>query len=198
MQTRLLKTAGFTLALLPVLTLASCSHGIKGTETESVVQTAEGTTIVDTYTVDGTVTAIDPAKHTVTLTGPHGGTQVCKAGKGVNFDALKVGDTVKATLTEKVAVQLQKGVAPESAGEGDAVALAARGNTSEVFMGDTRELTAKVTAVDTKSRKVTLQFVDGKSDSFKVGPKIDLNNVKLGDDVVARLTEAVAIDITGK
>ncbi len=39
----------------------------------------------------------------------------------------------------------------------------------------------------------TLQFPDGKAKNFVVRPDVDLTKVKLGEEVVIRATEALAV-----
>jgi len=36
----------------------------------------------------------------------------------------------------------------------------------------------------------------GKERTFKVNPKVDLSALKTGDDIVLRVTDALAIDVT--
>jgi len=54
-------------------------------------------------------------------------------------------------------------------------------------------LTAKVTAVDPKKGTVTLMGPEGKSKTMKVSKKVNLKQLKKGDDVTVRYTEALAI-----
>jgi translation elongation factor P/translation initiation factor 5A len=65
-----------TLALLPaaILTFTACStmDGVEGVEKTTVIETADGAIIVDTFTTTATVTAIDSAKRKVTLVSPSG------------------------------------------------------------------------------------------------------------------------------
>jgi hypothetical protein len=62
-----------------------------------------------------------------------------------------------------------------------------------VILADTTEITDKFHAVDAGSRTVTLQGVSGKPRTFRVGPNVNLADVKKGDDVVVRYTEALAV-----
>ena len=49
--------------------------------------------------------------------------------------------------------------------------------------------------MDAEARKVTLQFVDGTSDTVTVGKAVDPSKVSTGDSVTARLTESIAIAV---
>jgi Cu/Ag efflux protein CusF len=64
-----------------------------------------------------------------------------------------------------------------------------------VLMANTVEVTAKVEAIDLEHRKATLRFPDGKSKTFKVRKDVDMTKAKLGDEVVFRTTEALAITV---
>jgi hypothetical protein len=150
--------------------------------------------IVDTITATATVTAVDHAKRTVTLRNPDGTTSMYKVGKDVvNFDQIKVGDQVKATLVESLALAIRKPGEPPSAGESRTVALAPRGAKPGGIVVDTAELSAKIQAIDTTKRTVTLMGPAGNKQTLKVGPDIDLTKLQVGDNVVVRYTEALAL-----
>jgi hypothetical protein len=64
-------------------------------------------TVGSSVTVTATITAIDLAKGTVTLTGPGGRSQTIKARDPSNLRRVKVGDLVEITYSEAVAVSVQ-------------------------------------------------------------------------------------------
>src|SRR5262245_22896895 len=195
MITNALKLAACALVPAALLTFTSCSTALKGTEQTSVLETPDGAMIVDTYTIIAKVTAINATKGTVTLSeGKRSHTY--KVGSDVNLGRLHIGDSVTATLTEEVAIALRKPGTPPSAGEGAAVALARNGATRAEFMADTVQMTATITALDAKARKVTLKFEDGTSKTLRVGKNADLNAVNVGDAVTLQAAEAVAISVT--
>jgi len=113
----------------------------------------------------------------------------------VNFNQIKVRDMVRVTITQKLAVNLRKEAQPESAGVAATVVLAPKGAAPGGVVAATSEVTATVTSVDAQSRKVTLQFVDGTSETVQVGKSIDFSKVNPGDSVTARLTESIAIAV---
>lgn len=60
-----------------------------------------------------------------------------------------------------------------------------------------KTVTAIVTAIDLKTRHVTLQLPDGTSQTFAVGPQArNLPQTKVGDQVVVQYQEAIEIDVT--
>ena len=140
------------------------------------------------------MTAIDAVHRKVTLVGRDGTKAVFKASPEVrNFDQIRVGDQVKATVVEQLVVFLRQNGTPAGDGQASLVALAPKGAKPGVLMADTVEITATVKAIDLKRHKATLQFPDGKSKTVAVRPDVDLTKVKLGEEVVIRTTEAMAI-----
>lgn len=58
------------------------------------------------------------------------------------------------------------------------------------------EVTAKVTAIDTKNRKATLLLANGEKETVKVPPEaINFDQVSVGDIVKATLTEEVVVHL---
>lgn len=182
-------------ALVFLLAFAACSTAPEGTENITVIETADGAIIVDTFTTTATVTGIDRAKRKVTLVTPGGTKSTYQAPpEMVNFDQLRIGDQVRATLTEEVAVFIGSG-APPSAMAATGVALAPVGAKPGGVLVDTSQVTAKVTAVDAKSRKVTFQLPDGSSKQVKAGKKVDLSAVRPGDNVTVQVSEGLALTV---
>jgi len=71
---------------------------------------APGGTIESALTITATITAFNPARGTVTLTGPQGTSQTFKAHRPADLEKLQVGDLVDITYSEALAV----GVRPEA------------------------------------------------------------------------------------
>lgn len=190
-------TKPVVLALLPaaVLTFAACSTAPEGYGETAVIETPDGAVIVDTFTTTATVTGIDSAKRKVTLVTPKGSKSTYVAGpEVVNFAQIRIGDQVRATVTEEVAIFIGSG-APPSGMAATGVALAPVGTKPGGVIVDTAQITAKVTAVDVKSRKVTFQLPDGSAKTVKVGKKVDLAYVNPGDNVTVQVSEGLAITV---
>ena len=135
--------------------------------------------------VTATVEAINPATRTVTLKGPEGHTRTLKVDHAVkNFDRVKKGDQVTAEYYEETAIFVRPSSEPPTAAEAGAVDVAPRGAKPGVAAVDTVVVTATVEAVDPQQRTVTLR-----------GPQGNLVTLKVGDEVVVRHTEAVAIAV---
>jgi Cu/Ag efflux protein CusF len=185
-------------ALIPALALVLASYVGPGAayaaSTRDQIGPMGGAIATETTTMTATVQAVDRAKRTVTLRSPDGTTSTYKVPKeAVNFDEIKVGDQVKATLVESLAVVIRNTNEPPSAGERQTVALAPKGAKPGGIIVDTATLTARVTAVDAAQRTVTLVGPAGNTRTLKVGPNVDLTKVQRGDNVVVRYTEALAL-----
>jgi hypothetical protein len=190
---RTLKTTALTAALFA---FAACAPRPPPPTVETtVIETPTGAEIIETIQLTATVVGISYETRQIVLLGPGGREVTYKVDKNaVNFDQIKVRDQVKAAITEKLAVALSKDK-PASAGAAAAVVLAPKGAMPGGVVAATSEVTATVTAVDAKARKVTLQFVDGTSDTVMVGKAVDLGKVNPGDSVTARLSESIAIAV---
>jgi Cu/Ag efflux protein CusF len=189
-----------TAALLPVALLAfsSCSTEPRG-EGAGFAAIQPGVPVgirVDTYKETATVTGIDKATRKVTLVTKDGAKSTVKCGPEVaNFAQIEVGDQVKATVTEQLVVFVRQPGEPAGDGAASVVALAPIGAKPGGVMANIEEITAKVKAIDLKHRKATLLFLDGTSHTFKVRPDVDMTKHAVGDEVVFRATEAVAVSV---
>lgn len=198
MKTKTLKWVGATLGSAVMLSLTSCSSTPKvEPNTTAVYQPGvPGGIYVQTYKNTATVTAIDAANRKVTLVTPDGRKETFKAGpEVVNFDQIRVGDQVKATLTEQLAVYMAKGNPPASEGAAAVVTSAPEGAKPGALMANTVQLIAKVKAIDLKHHKATLELSDGTTKTFAVRKDVDLTQRQVGEEVVIRATEAVAIAV---
>ena len=198
MRTNLLKWSVIALTPAAVLAFTSCSSEPKIEPTTSAVyqQGVPGGILVETYKNTATVTAIDATSRKVTLVTPDGRMDSFKAGPEViNFDQIRVGDQVKATVTERLAVYMAKDNPPAIEGEAALVALAPKGAKPGALMANTVQVIAKVTAIDLKHHKATLRFPDGTTKKVAVRNDVDLTQRKVGEEVVIRVTEAVAISV---
>lgn len=156
-----------------------------------------GVVVADVVVITATVEAVDKDKRTVTLKGPKGRTVVLKVGPDAkNFDQIKVGDKVKGKFLDAVALFVRKSGAPPDAAEMQAVSVSPRGQKPMVMAVDTVEITAKVEKIDYTKRLVTLKGPDGQMKTIKVDSRVKrLGEVKVGDEIVLRHTEAVALEV---
>lgn len=184
------------LVIIPALTLALPGYAQDSKASPKAKPDAAGAIEVDAITATSKITAVDSTKRTVTLTNEAGESNTYKLGKNVrNFDQIRVGDQVKATLLNSVAVVVRKSSAPADAAEGRLVAVAPKGAKPGVVLAKAREITAKIVSVDPQARTVTVEGPKGGKPTIKVGPKVNLNELQQGDDVTLRVTDALAISV---
>jgi hypothetical protein len=184
------------LVVLLALGVASFAFANGNTEPKAPARPV-GAVVIDGAKLTATVEAIDLAKRLVTLKGPEGNLVTFKAGEAVrNLDQVKVGDKVVAVYLESVAVFVRRAGDPPSAGETDMVGVAPKGAKPGVLMVQTNEVSAKVEAIDLKARTITLMGPEGKTMKVKVDKSVKgINKLKKGDDIVLRVTEALAITV---
>jgi hypothetical protein len=200
MKTKYLKIVAISALPAALLAVTSCSSSPKGgVQSTSTTQTKKGVpggSVVNTHKTTATVVAVDALTRRITLQTGDGRTEVVKAGPEVaNFNQIQVGDKVNVTLTEQLVVFLQRGDSGGSGSRESTVAVAPAGAKPGVVMADTIETSAKVVGLDQKQRVATLQFPDGTIRSVTVRPDVDMTNAKLGDTVVIRSTEAMAVRV---
>jgi len=170
------------------------AYSSQGTTAAAFTKGVPGGTIVDTTTLTARVDAIDPATRKITLVEPDGKKTVIKAGpEVVNFDQIKVGDQLKATVESEVVVSVRPAGSPSSYERSTSIAGAEKGERPGVAMTDSAEVTATITSIDQKKRRATVRFPDGRTVTVRVRPDVDLTKVSTGDQVVIRATDAVAI-----
>jgi len=155
-----------------------------------------GGVAIDSMQATATVVAVDPAKHTVTLKLPNGKVHTFKAAKVTDLNLLKKGDKITATLTEMLAVYVEKAGGKPKATETTTVMLMPKGaGAGRVIAAKTYRVTGKVQYIDAQNRTVTITWPNGQSRVIKAAPRIDLRAFKAGDDVVIRYTEALALSL---
>jgi hypothetical protein len=167
------------------------------TAVEKMAGDKPGVVVAEAVKVTATVEAVDKDKRTITVKGPQGRMVTLKVGpEAKNFDEIKVGDKVLVEYLDALAVFVRKSAAPPEAGETVAVGVAPRGKKPAAVVVDTTELTAKVKAIDYAKRTVTLEGPEGKTKTIKVDPRVKrLGEVKVGDELVIRHTEAMALAV---
>ncbi|HWQ91679.1 MAG TPA: hypothetical protein VN673_08405 [Clostridia bacterium] len=175
---------------------AAQGSSAQGSSVASYEPGVPGGAVVETYQTTATVTAIDPAERTLTMVSPNGKKTTFKAGpEVVNFDQIRVGDQVKATLTEQLVVSMGTEGSRQDEGADSTIQLAPKGAKPGVMVADTVQVTAKVVAIDAKQHTATLQFPDGSTKKVSVRKDVDLTQRRVGEEVVIRATETRALSV---
>jgi hypothetical protein len=188
------------LAFVPaaILTLTACKSTPTGetTTTSTIQQGQPGGIVVKTHKTKATVTGIDRDDREVTTVAPDGKKTKFICGPEVrNFDQIRVGDQVKATVTEKVAVSLLDPGLTRTSSQSSVVALSPKGEKPGVVWANVVETIARVEKLDLKKREVTLRFPDGDSETYEVRKDVDMSRARLGQEVSIRSTKAVAVHV---
>jgi hypothetical protein len=142
--------------------------------------------VIEAITAGATVTAVDKAKRTYTVTGQKGKSHTFTAGADMqNFDQIKVGDKVDASYAEEASISVNKtGLTPIIA-EKTTVARADKGGRPGMIVTNTVEAVGVITAIDQKTRSVTVKGPRGNELTTTVKTDVpNFNNVKKGDNVV--------------
>jgi hypothetical protein len=191
-------TFGALLLALGLLPLAAQAQSTPQTQGE--VATGPGKVAgAATTQITAKVTAVDPAKRTITLQGASGKTRTIEVGDQVsNFDQIKVGDTVHAKYTQALALELKKGATTMSAPTQEGAVTPPPAPGAKPGGTIARKVTAmtEVTAVDPAKQMVTLRGPEGNEVDVDVQDPNQLKNIKKGDHVQVTYVEALAIAVT--
>jgi hypothetical protein len=184
-----------------MLTLSSCSTTTYGpiddkAHNATFDKGVPGGTIVETYELTATITAIDALARKVTLVTKEGEKTTVKCGpEVVNFDQIRVGDIVKAMVTSQLTVAMADAAAPPIDSAATVVLLAPKGVKNGGLMAETQEYTATITGINLKRHQATLRFPDDSVRTFTARKDVDLRERKVGEKVKFRVTVAMAISI---
>jgi hypothetical protein len=198
----------FTIASMPavlfsatLLVLPSCSSNNPQAKTEhaktaSYQPGVPGGISVETSTLTAYVVSVFDTSREVVLDLPGGKREAVTCGpEVVNFDQIHPGDRVKATVTREVAIAMgTESDPPDTAGD-STVALAPKGAQPGAVMANVKQVTATVTAIDLGRHTATLEFPDGQTRTIDVRHDIDLSKRKVGEKVVIRKTDALALRV---
>ena len=162
-----------------------------------------GISTVTTSSVDATITAIDPAKRTVTFTGPAGRSITAKVSDGVKMDTRKVGDTVSAAFENKLTFVLS---GPNAATPRDrdlnVTAAATSGNRAAGVMADQTVANWWVTGVNPSAGTISVVNPNGgEVQTYAAATaegRAQLPRVKTGDKLTAIDTSVLVVAISPK
>ena len=189
-STRLLAIA----AVCGVLAVPALAQSSSSTDVKSSPGKASA---VSTHTATATITELDKAKRMVTLKSADGRMHSMQLGPEVrNVDQLSVGDKVSVKYVESLSLTLKKDGKELPAAKGSSgAARSAQGEMPGGVVGEQVEVTADVTAVDTKHQIVTLKGPKETVELHVRDPE-QLKLIKVGDQIQAVYTQALAIGVT--
>jgi len=143
------------------------------------------------------IEAIDKTARLVTLKDKEGESETIYCGPEVKrFDELKVGDTVTFRYYESVAYAIRKPGQPSGLpAETGPKVTRSQGARPGGTIAQQETATVTLKAIDPKVPSVTVLTEDGRTVSFKVEDRKNLEGVKVGDKVEITYTEAVMISV---
>jgi len=162
-----------------------------------------GISTVTSYSVDATISAIDPAKRTVTFTGPAGRSVTANVGPGVKMDTSKVGDAVSASFENKLTFVLS---GPNATTPRDrdlsVTAAASSGNRAAGAMADQTVANWWVTGVNPSAGTISVVNPNGgEVQTYSAATpegRAQLPRVKTGDKLTAIDTSVLVVAISPK
>jgi Cu/Ag efflux protein CusF len=166
-------------AVIPVSSVLSQRAVTQG---EAVEMTAE-------------IVAIDKDARVVTLEDEDGEIEEVFCGPEVKrFDELKVGDKVTFRYYESIVSQIRKPGDPAPPSGAPAL-VRGTGPKPGATLSEQTSATVTITEIDAKVPSVTVKTEDGRTMSFKIEDKKNLEGVKVGDKVDITYTAAVMITV---
>ncbi|MFN4017064.1 MAG: hypothetical protein ACK4JB_17130 [Reyranella sp.] len=162
-----------------------------------------GISTVVTYSIDATISAIDPAKRTVTFTGPAGRSLTSSVGPGVKMDTSKVGDRVSVAYEEKLSFVLSgPNTATPRGRDVGVTAAATTGSRAAGVMADQTVANWLVTGVNTSANTISLVNPNGGEvrtyNVVAAEGRAQLPRVKPGDRLTAIDTSVLVVAISPK
>jgi translation elongation factor P/translation initiation factor 5A len=156
-----------------------------------------GVVVTDVLEVKATIEAIDSKKRVLTLRGTQGRAITLRADRAVkNFEQLKKGDGILVDFVESVAIFIRPAKAPQSSAEARLVTIAPKGTKTGALLAETFALTAIVESLDIKTRQMTVKEPHGDRWILPVDKSFkNLDRFRKGEEVVLRVTEAIAINV---
>ena len=166
-------------------------------EDKAVMASSPGpATIAQKRSIVATVEAVDVAKREITLKGPKGKVVPLSVSPEVrNLEQVKVGDSLKVTYVEALSLTLKKDgkEIPTRNTKTDAVRSAQSAKPGGAVAEQVKVI-ADVIAVDQKTHMVTLRGPKQEVDLYVSDPA-QLKLIKVGDQIEAEYTQAVAITV---
>jgi Cu/Ag efflux protein CusF len=142
------------------------------------------------------IVAIDKDARVVTLEDEDGEIEEVFCGPEVKrFDELKVGDKVTFRYYESIVSHIRKPGDPAPAPSSGPALVRGTGAKPSGTLSEQMSATVTITEIDAKVPSVTVTTEDGRTMSFKVEDKKNLEGVKVGDKVDITYTAAVMITV---
>lgn len=154
--------------------------------------------VAEAVQFQGKIKSVDKKSRSVVVVGPNGNEiQMNLSDEVRNFDQIKAGDLVTMTMVQALAADLRKvdKSAVRERVESENMAMAKPGSKPGVVVEKSVRVVANVVAINPKAQTVTLRGPQ-RTVELQVGDPAMLKNVKVGDQVEATYSEAVALTVS--
>jgi len=187
MMNRMQMTLGAILVTGATL-LTACNTNKPADETVGALE-------AESASASATVSAIDYNTRIVTLAWDDGRVSSYKVGpEARNFNNIKVGDIVRASVSEAAVVWVgPSGGAPPSVGVDRVVVRSKQGERPGMMIADTAVISATVLRVDSVNRQITVRGPAGNERVLSVAPRVNLADITVGNLINLSVTESVAL-----
>jgi hypothetical protein len=150
---------------------------------------------IEAMTAGATVTAVDKAKRTYTVTGKNGKSHTFTAGAEMqNFDQIKVGDKIDASYVEEASISVDRAGMKPIFVEQTKIARADKGGRPGMIITKSAAAVGVITAIDHKNPSVTIKGPLGKENTFIVpGVAKGFKDIKKGDNVMLTREQVLTI-----
>lgn len=189
----------FTVAAALVFSMPLVSVAQNAPQGAAIAATAPGqVSVAEAVQLQGKIKSIDKKSRSVVVVGAQGNEIFMTLGEEArNFDQIRVGDLVTLTYVQALALELLK-VDKNAVRERVESQQAVRAKPGEKPAGAIERsirVVADVVAVNPKAKTVTLRGPK-KTVELAVNDPAQLKEIKVGDQVEATYTEAVALEVT--
>ena len=184
--------------LMKVITKIGLAVGLFACGNLLVAAEPKAQVIASEIVLKGTVQKVSPLLKEIKIKAADGNTIAMKVNPDVvPLKEIKKGDPVQVKYLESIALSLEKAKTPAPVIAEETVEVtSAQSTTPGAMVVNTMAVTAKVQDVDRTNRTVTLRDPEGNQLTLKAGPAVEgFDQIKIGDLILARYTQALAIEV---
>lgn len=155
-----------------------------------------GIGVATLLTIQGRIAAVNRAKSLVTLVGPAGNRVTLKVANPDNLTSVKVGDAFVARFFESVHVRRKRpGEVLPAVSIKEGISTSTPGQTPGGVIHTKRKVLLTVSAINFQDRTVTVKDPEDSEETVKVDDPKYLKHIKVGDELVVTVRQAIAISL---
>jgi hypothetical protein len=179
----------------PMKTIACSAAMILALASAAPAQDKPGVVAADIVDAVLTVRGVNYAQRLVTFATSDGEVSTIKVpDEAQNLDQVYAGARFKVRYVESVVIGVAGVATQPAASDVQTVELAPKGETPGGTIVNVKQVTARVEAIDYAARMIAVRGPLGGLRHFDVGPEVQrFDNIRVGDTVVLRYTEALGL-----